>query len=95
MAQPPRKPPVPPVDHEPPPDPLPDAPHPEVARAGWGVAEFAARYGISEAKIAEEIALGHLGSVFVAGRRIILIEHEAAWLRAGQGKRRLTRRRPG
>jgi len=64
----------------------------EIPRAGWGVEEFAARYGISQAKIAEEIAEEKLGSVFVAGRRIILIEHERKWLREGRGKHRITRR---
>jgi hypothetical protein len=66
--------------------------HSEIERAGWGVDEFAARYGISAAKIAEEIAEERLGSVFVAGRRIILVEHEQKWLRDGQGKHRVTRR---
>jgi hypothetical protein len=70
----------------------PEEQHVAVQRAGWGVEEFAQRYNISPAKIAEEIAEGKLGSVFVAGRRIILIEHEQKWLREGEGKRRITRR---
>jgi hypothetical protein len=77
-----------------PPAPLGEEQHLEIQRAGWGVEEFAKRYGISPAKIAEEIAEEKLGSTFVAGRRIILIEHEQKWLREGEGKRRVTRRTP-
>ena len=71
-----------------------EEPHLEVPRAGWGVEDLATRYGISPAKVAEEIAQGKLGSTFVAGRRIILIEHEQKWVRDGEGKRRITRRTP-
>ena len=74
---------------------LSDGWQPALERGGWSVAEFAWRWDLSEANVFDEIAHECLDSTFRAGRRLIPLEDERAWVAEGRGKRRLTRRDRG